>query len=561
MILSETEIASIIKDNPGRKRIADGCEYLKKMRLHLYGEKLDLNLPKIEGFERDKMQMLRSKYAKSNKDLFARLSRPIDKVFTAKGGSVYYNLSDAEDKKARDISQNISSGLSVRKWVETFWKPHMIDDPFGITLMEILPETAAVIARNNSRSFVVPVYKPITSIYDYSITGSRIDWIVLTLTKQEKKTAGLREDSSVFRVIDDAFDYYVTYENNQISVLSNHTLPNYFGEVPAMLNSDIVNPAQEGYFISFFDEVIELANHFLLKGSIKVTHDFLHGFPKYSEFVDDCPACLGSAIVDGKICKDCSGTGKKRIVNVSDIKLLKWPSSKEEPLVLPSEVGAYVSPDKTYHEIATYDIAALEDLMYITLWGTQNKIKTSGALIDQEAPKTATEIMDSAKPIADRLGIVSEMAEKRHKMIVDYAIRIQIRQNYQGASINYGRRYLLESADAIWERYIKARGAGAPQNVLDTMLNEYYDANYQSDPLGLEVAKKLMYVEPFVHYTAQQIQSLNVPDEDYAAKLYYGEWLGQVSESEIILSEVKKLKEKLYQYTAGKAMKQPEPAL
>jgi hypothetical protein len=93
------------------------------------------------------------------------------------------------------------------------------------------------------------------------------------------------------------------------------------------------------------------------------------------------------------------------------------------------------------------------------------------------------------------------------------------------------------------------------------MLNEYYETNYQSDPVGLEVAKKLMYVEPFVHYTTQQLQSLNVSDEDYTAKLYYGEWLSQVSESELILFETKELKEKLYQYTAGKTIKQPEPVV
>jgi len=59
------------------------------------------------------------------------------------------------------------------------------------------------------------------------------------------------------------------------------------------------------------------------------------------------------------------------------------------------------------------------------------------------------------------------------------------------------------------------------------MLNEYYDAKFMTDPIALRINKKLMYVEPFVHYTAEQVQGLTPDPADYKAKLYFGEWLSQ----------------------------------
>src|SRR5689334_6601990 len=148
MILTLPQIKAIIKDNPAKKIIIKGQEYSKKLRRHIYGEGLEEHIKamKFEDYEKDKTRDLRAKYTRSNKDLFSRLGRPIDKVFSARGGSLYYNLSDEQDRKARVLSQNIRNGYSVRKWIETFWKPHMLDDPFGIIFMELMPQADAALA-------------------------------------------------------------------------------------------------------------------------------------------------------------------------------------------------------------------------------------------------------------------------------------------------------------------------------------------------------------------------------------------------------------------------------
>ena len=564
MILSFGELEKIIKDNPGKKKISDGCAYLRKMRRHIYGEGLESYLEgnkTLEIYEKESARKVRAKYAKPNNDLFSRLGRPIDKVFTAKGGSVYYNLSEEKQKKAIQLSQDIGNMLSIRKWIEVFWTPHMLDDPFGVIFLEILPETKVALAQSEGRSFVYPTYKPITSIYDYQTTGNKLEWIVFPLTDEQKTEAGIKPDLHAYRVVDDAFDYYVVREGETVSILDQHTLPNYFGAVPAMVNSDLPDASTEGYFVSFYHDVLDLAEQFLLKGSVKVTHDFLHGFPKYSEFASSCSTCRGTGVYEGAKCGSCAGTGKSWITDVSKTKLLTMPTSKEDAIVLPSQVGAYISPDKTFYEIATDDLQLLEHLMTYTLWGNQSDIKTSGLSTQQETRKTATEVISDIKPEADRLYVISEMAEKRHKFILDAVIRIQVQMNYKGSSVNYGRRYLLESPDVLLKRYVETRKQGAPQNILDAMLNEFYDANYQTDPVGLEVSKKLMYVEPFVHKDISELTEAMIADEDYKAKLFFSEWLSVTDEGTLIISDIPTLRKSLYAYTANKKLKPPpEPA-
>jgi hypothetical protein len=561
MILDLSQISEILKSNPGKVRIAKGRDYSKKLRRHIYGENLDQHLSIIEGFERASLKEIRAKYTRSNKDLFSRLSRPLDKVFGARGGSIYYNLSEEGERRARLLSQNVKDGHSIRKWVEAFWKPHMLDDPFGLIFLEILPQKKAILARQRGESFVYPTYRGISEVFDYLPKGNRVEYVIFEVSTSEKISQGIDDKLTIYRVVDDAYDYYVRWDNTEAFILTQHSYPNYFGEVPAMINSDIIDPQTSNCFLSLYDEVIELAETFLLKGSIRVTHDFMHGFPKYVEFASDCNECNATGQVNGQLCPGCKGSTKRAISRVSDVKQLVYPA-KEEHLILPTDQGGYISPDKTFYEISTGDLSTLENVMNVTLWGMQSKLKTDGMAIGQDnTPRTATEIMDDVKPQADRLVPVSEMAESRHKFILDMVIRLQISQGYAGSSVNYGRRYLLESPDSIWLKYSDARIKGAPQNVLDTLLNEFYEANFQSDPVGLQLAKKLMYVEPFVHFTSLQLKALTPDPVDYKMKLYFSEWLAQQNEAVLLSSDVSALKESLLQYADLKKVPDQQQAL
>jgi hypothetical protein len=559
MILTESQIKEIILKNPMAALVAAGQKYSTKLRSHFYGERMQEEMQQINGYESATLKNLRVTYAKDNKDLMARLARPIDKVFSAKGGSVYYNLADAQDKKARVLASDIRSGYSVKQWIENFWKPHFLDDPNGMIFMEVAPKEMWQKLQAQGKGIVYPTYKSISSVFDYLPNGTSLEYIVFKVDNADKLKAGLKPEDTIYRVVDDSKDYYVKQDGDVITILHHLSFDNYLMKVPAILNGEAPNPNMAGNMLSPFDDVIELANQFLLKGSIKVTHDFMHGFPKYWEYADSCISCEGTGKVSAETCSNCKGTGKNVMTKVSDIKLLTHPQTKDDPIVTPNVAG-YVEPSKTYWEIATSDMKMLEDLMQYTLWGANSQPKTQGMSTDNNAQqKTATEIMSDIKPQTDRLHPISESAEKRHKFILDAAIQISINQNYRGAIVNYGKRYMLESPDALWQKYSDARAKGGAASVLDDLLIEYYETKYDSDPVKLQIQMKLMKLEPFVHLTVSQLQPLNADPKDYTRKLYFTEWLSQMTDVMLLSMTIETLSGLLDQYVDKKKVPQPEP--
>jgi len=565
MILTPEQITSIIKNNPNKSLVTACKQYNNKMRVHFYGTNQDSysQLETINGFEKPTLRELRVKWAKSNKDLMNRIARPIDKVFSARGGSLYYNLPEAEDKRARAYSMDVKSGYSIKDWLQNFWKTHYLDDPGGMIFNEIATPEQAQLLKARGKSITYPTYKSIQSVYDYLPNGANLEYVIFTVDQKEKALNGLKPEDIIYRVVDDSFDYFVRWESDKATILQDFSFPNLFMKVPAILNSDIPNPNVEGMMISLFDEILELADNFLLYGSIKLTHDFMHAFPKYWEYADNCVKCNGTGHFEANQCPDCKGTGKNLMTKVSDMKLLSYPQDKDSPVVTPNVAG-YVEPSEIYQQIAEGKIKLLEDLMTFTIWGSAPQEKTQGMATTGTASgstgqtKTATEIMNDIKPQSDRLSPISESAEKRHKFILDSVVMININQNYQGASVNYGKRYMIESPDTLWEKYSDARIKGAAYSVLDDLLLEYYEAKYNSDPIKLAIQTKLMKVEPFVHYTASQLQPLNATPEDYAAKLYFGEWLSTLNEAMILSFSTEELKKQLTEATKDKVFT-PEP--
>lgn len=559
--LTIDQIKTVIVKNPNKALVAAGVQKSKDLRMHIYGTGLDKHLKLIPGHEKEHLKKLRVEYTRSNRDVFTRLGRPIDKVFTAKGGSLYYNLPEEMEKRARGLTSDIRNGYSVKDWIENFWKPHYCDDPCGVVMMEIMPEEQALAALDAGESVVYPCYWAISAIYDYQPKGIFLDYIAVELCAEEKAEYGIKPELKGYRLIDDAFDYIIERHGDQITIINQHTLVNLFGYVPGFINSDIVDPEVKDSFNSVYTDVVELADEFLMKGSIKVTSDFRHGFPKYAEFADDCPVCKGTGVLLADECPECKGSGKNPQVYVSQNKILKWPE-EGAPVILPKDTGGYVEPSKNYHEIAISDMTMLENYMSLTMWGTTSRVQQSGVQQNggSAGDRTATQEMNEIKPQSDRLYHISKAAEKRDKFIRDAIISIQVMAAYGGCSSNYGRRYMLEGPDVLWLRYSDARAKGVAISALDNLLMQYYEAEFVSDPMKLEVMIKLMKVEPFVHYKTSEVLNFKIGDADYKAKLYFGEWLSEQTEAYILAMDTKMLRESLYQYADAKQLQAPAPA-
>lgn len=521
MILEQSQLLEILKNKPNAAIINAAIKQAKKLTAHITGDGKDSLLEQITGLENEKQLALRIKYSKSNKDLFARIHRPEDKIFSAKGSSHYYEISESSKSQYNERLLNVYNGFSSRKWVEVFAMQYLHIDPMGLVFMEV----------KDNKTY--PTYKSSYNIYDYKLKGRDLEYVIFKTEKPDE-----------FRVVDDVEDKIVKYSGETVLTLPDSVYENYFKKVPAIIISDILHPNSE-YFTSPDWEIIEIADEYLRECSVKSIYKLRHGFPKAWQYTSVCNTCKGTAMIKGKDCEDCNGSGKSITKDTSQTITLPTPV-EGQPIIAPNVAG-YVSPDIQGWTQMTDELKQLEDAMIHTYWGTHEKEDTSN--------ETATGRFIDVQPVNDRLSKFSKWASQIETFIADSIGKIEFEESFKKANINYGTRYLIETPDEIWNKYEKARKSGAPISTLDDLLLEYYESKYQNNSVLLAKYIKLMKIEPFVHQTIIEAKSSILNPVDYDAKLYFSEWLNTIDESEILNKTITELKKQLKEYVTSNTQK------
>lgn len=531
MILQNADVARILKENPTKQIWEKACHDSKVLQMHLLGIGLQDHIKKIDFLEGDRNFLLRKKYGKTNRDLFARVLRPIDNIWNGRGGSVFYNTSKTNDEKLRAMLDNVDNGYSVRDWNRHFWEPRYLDDPMGLIFMEV---------SSTSANGTYPTYKASSSVFDALPKGRGLDYVIF-------KTA----DPSIFRVVDDAFDRMVKLEGEKVTYLKGKEYPtfiNWFGRVPAMIVSDIPKDGRSNMFASPIQDEVELADIMLREGTILSVYRFKHGFPKTWKYPEVCGKCKGAKLIQGSKCTDCEGTGIKLVDNPADVAVHQWPT-KEEPEI--REKGGFISPDLEFLKYGDEGLDHLEDKITLTHWGTQRKVKTKG-----EEP-TATSEFINIQPVNNRLTKYAKAAESVETFISDYTAFFHFQSAYKGCTVNMGRRWLVDGPDVLWTKYETARKAGSPLATLDDMLQDYYETKFQGNEMELRKYLKLMKLEPVVHLTVTEAK-LVLPSSELMKKIFFQEWVSTLSDVQIVGGDLTTLRGQLDKYVQDKVAAMPK---
>lgn len=525
-ILTALDVLRILKERPSKDLLEAAEDMHEKLDVHINGIGLASYLTQVSTYEKPESLKLRKQYAKSNKDLFERLSRPVDKVFCARGGGRIYNIAgEGKVKEFEQILLDVEHGYSSRRWVETFWKPRYFDDPMGLIFMEV-----------NEFGEAYPTYKCSDDIEEISLNGRKLNYVIFEVETEKE------DDDKRYRVVDDNFDtvYEVNTdgENSTIRVIDQY--PNHFGFVPGIIISDIPMGIVEDLYASPFDSVIELADEYLRDGSIRNIYKFKHGFPKAWKYREMCGDCKGTGAQAGNACRTCNGTGKKLDSTVSEVMVLDWPTGEDK--VIAPDVMGYISPALEYLDKSREELQKLEDSMYNTHWGTEQVKQTTAG-----NPETATGRFIDAQPVNERLSKYADAAEVIEKFIVDCLGIFYYGDAYQGCTITYGRRFIIEGPDQLWNKYDTARKNGAPIHALDEHLREYLEAKFQANSLELYKYMKMARIEPFVHYTVEQVATFT-SGEALARKVYFSEWAATIKEPEWLSKKDEELKASLTEF-------------
>lgn len=499
--------------------------------IYLNGGDVATQLEKVKNFENDEQKKLRQEIARSTKDLMSYLLNPLQKVYSANGFNNNVEV-DSESAKETFIEHldRLPEGMSLRKWMQTYWMEAYISDPNGIILVESESD------EEDPKSY--PTYKSINTVHDYSLKWDEFEYIIFLHGKVKIE----HEEVQVYRVYDDEKDalYYVKdntlYKYGNIeedtSFDENHIWMHQKGEVPAVLVSDIVN--KKGGKKSFIEKIDESLKEYLRDSSVHSIYKFLHGFPIFWRYAMKCSTCSGEGKVKNysynpdeaesetnqptKICPTCNGKRLKVTSDVSDGVTLPIPQSSDDPKLAP-DIAGYVTPDLKTWKMQLEEMLSMKKEMFYAIWGTT-------IAEEQGVEKTATEAYLNVQPIMDRLNQVSDTAEDKENKVIEYMGKAMLQGSFKSSNVRYGKRFLIETPDVLWDKYITAKEKKAPISTLDHLYEQYLMAEYHNDMTMMERKLKEFYLEPFVHYSILDLKGV-ATQEQLQEKLLFSQWNSQ----------------------------------
>lgn len=541
----QMSITHIIKNNPNKRTVKEIKDYADKMRMHNTGKNFDKYIAKLDYFESERLIKLRQKYAPNNVDVTGRLHRPLDKVYTAKGGGNTYKLPPNERAEFIKRLADVKDGDSLRHWMQKYWFEPVNYDPMGLIFMEI-----------DIYGNAYPTYKASETVFDYPLPkGRKFDYIVFDVTEQRNVMSLLPPVNNVtttkyFRVIDDAKDYMVRWDGQSVTVIQDETYDNWWGEVPAITLGWMYDNSKKWYVSP--DHAIENAlDQYMRERSVVTMFRMHHGFPLKWQLAMDCPTCKGTGRTSGDNCQSCNGSGLKSKNDVAETIYVKPPRNKEQPYL--KDVAGYVVPPVDSLKAMEENVDAMYKDMHFTRWGTHQ-------VEDSSHETTATGRFIDVQPVNDSLIGFSQAAEYVESWVTDMMGRFYFEDSYKGCHINLGRRYMIETPDQILERYAKLRGEkGCSLGVLNMTYIQYLETEYQNDDEGLQIALKKFKLEPFPHMTYIEVVGLTLPEDEYKRKLYFQQWLQTKTDIELLVKDYQTLFDELTAYIEALEIEMPDP--
>lgn len=521
-------------------RIKAAREMNDKLLLHVDGVGLQESLARVNNYENKLQFEAREKYAISNKFVTEELLRPVDNAFQARGGSRNYKFKSGEKEDAL-ISKlvNIKSNLSLSEYIEQEWFHRFVTDPNGLIFMEVVIEEIKENGEPNKK--LEPTYKSIQEIKAYKQNGLYVDWVIFEpheVMPNIKYPTDNKKLIKKFWAVDENYYYLYELKENELTLLD--AVENSFEEVPAILCSNINDPIT-GWKRSPIDAQVELLDRYLLSNSQLTIVESQQIYPGEWEYAPECLRCGGTGTLDnGDNCELCNGKGMASKRDVTDKTILRIPREGETKIDPPR--GYTYLPTEPW-ELMISSIDRYFDLVINSHYGATKEKKDN---------ETATGRWIDTQPVNNRLSKYSKSIEKAHTALANYIGKYYFPETFERAIIQYGRRYLIETPDQIWGKYLNAKKDNAPTSTLDLLLFQYYESEFrENEQLFLYESKKAK-LEPFVHWDISTVKNLNVDQVDYYKKLYFSDWIHSIDVRYVIETDIKKLNEELTTFASDK---------
>ncbi len=504
-IFDEISVIEEIKKHQGTDAwVTAARDKAKELRALVDGKNFDeLLIQQIEKIESNQRAVARKKYSKDIRDVFHRINNKRENIFQATGGSEEIKT-EAEELKAKFIMNlnHFKSGKSISKYLSEYYFRQLDTDPNGVIFLEYKTEPEL---------HVYPTFKSIDAIRHYDADGQKVEYIIF----EPKKDLKAQVQKIEWRLVDAKTDWRILQVGDTFIVDTEKTFEHPFGEVPAIIMSDYIELGQK-VRLSFINPIVELAKDYARDKSILTIYKFQNGFPKHWQYTAQCRECHGTGKKGTSECKPCAGTGVVQRKDVTDQINVSLPK-EGDPVIAPNIAG-FIQPDLETWRQYKEDLKDMEAVMEHTIWGT-HEVKGSS--------ETATGRFIDVQPITNELNNLSDKVQWVHNTLANWTANAYFPLKKKEEPIYfkaYGKRFIIEGPDSILEKYEKSRSEGANTTILDKLMQEYILSKYKTDPFMQERMIKKATVEPYVHYTIEQVNTIFGKAEAFKKAVFNDFW-------------------------------------
>lgn len=490
------EIVKLIK-NPKNEELLERAKQIKhKHQLHIAGIGLNHFIDKIQGIENANALSIRRALSKeATVPLYSSILKPLNKVFSARGGQWNYIFSNDTDKLAMlSLLNNIDGQYSMNDWMANRWKDKVNIDPFGLAFVEV-----------NELGTLNTTYKSVEDIHDISYKSiSDIDYVIFQPYQKEK--------AKYYRVVDEVKDYLIEEKQGKYSIVENETFVNYFKQVPGVIFSTKDDNKSDCKTTHIAESMIS-ADSYLLDYTIYTIVKTKVGIPYVWEYERACPVCQGTGNDNlGNKCPQCDGTGVSKVRDVSDVIILPTPENGVPTMTPPA--GYVIMPSEVVNQFeSTLDREKNE--IAEAIWGDGAVNETN------QSAKTAFEINSRKESETSKLNEFSRNAELFETALTDLFGIFYFPSTYKGCTIVYGRRYKTDSIDALFAQYNEALTKKSNTAILNELIKEYWYALYENNEMQLQTQLRILETKPFYHSTALELVQYKIDKKDYLKNLYF----------------------------------------
>ena len=347
-------------------------------------------------------------------------------------------------------------------------------------------------------------FVPISEVISYDVdkrTGN-MEWIIF---KDDKRVIAI--DEQAYRTFD--------YKDRKLGELLSenyHTLgycpARFFWNDPLSLKEPDVKRSPLSKELSALD-------WYLFK-SLGVKHlDTYASYPIYSAFEEECDY----SDKDGNICHkgylqkpeggyltDIEGNpvlcpichGKKQLAGAGSFITVPIPTDGQPDLRKPVDITTI---DKQALDYNVGELKRLEKDIVNSCVGLDNTILNETSLADKQVDAT----FESKDNVLNR---IKEGFEDAQKWVDSTICKLRYRDEFISASISYGNEFYTLSPETLQKRYNEAKEGGASEAELDALRTQLIETTYRHNPALMQRMIILKDLEPYVHRTQEQVQTL-----------------------------------------------------